>query len=208
MNVLITGFTPFGPITTNPSQLIVEEMLNRPQQRGFSLHGHVLETSYDRAGHRIGELLEDLHPEVLLLFGVAQKRKIVTIERIARNLDDCSLPDNAGVIRSGEMILEEGPPAYQSTLPVDDLVRHLNENQIPTEASNDAGTFLCNHTFYRTRHLLEQKQSTTACGFIHVPMPVDLPMEARPEHEIRMEDLVRMCEISIRYLVNNNNHSG
>jgi pyroglutamyl-peptidase len=84
------------------------------------------------------------------------------------NLDDASIPDNAGVLKSGELIESDGPAAYWSTLPLERFYHALALENIPVSFSNHAGTYLCNHVFYVARH--ETAAPPILCGFIHVPL--------------------------------------
>ena len=164
--ILLTGFEPFGDLEINPSRLIVEHV--RDQQRP-DLIALVLPTEYQGAGSGIAAAIRDYQPDAILSLGVAQSRKTISLERVAINVDDAALADNAGVIASGERIALEGPAAYWSTLPLDAMKWALVAHDIPVSISNHAGTYVCNHTFYSARHTLECLGLSIPCGFIHVP---------------------------------------
>lgn len=159
--VLLTGFTPFGTVSVNPSQLIVEALANYSPH----LHSVVLPTEYHTAGRSIAELIQTHQPDVVMSLGVANRRKI-NLERIALNLDDTAQPDNSGYMAHGIRIFEEAPLAYWSTLPLEDLLR---VSPVPAEISNHAGTYVCNHVFFVARHTAEQFPQPIRAGFIHVP---------------------------------------
>jgi pyroglutamyl-peptidase len=91
------------------------------------------------------------------------------LERVALNLNDSDVSDNAGEIIQGQLIEVEGPAAYWSSLPLTGMIEALERLGVPAVISNHAGTFLCNHVFYVARHEVEQVGIPCRCGFIHVP---------------------------------------
>ena len=167
--VLVTGFEPWGEHETNPSQLLAER-----------LGGVVLPVSYARAEAALRAAIDERDPEVVVCFGLAEKRDKISVERYAHNIDEADTTDNDAANGSGAEIDPAGPLALRSTLPVDAIVAALNEEGIPAEVSRDAGGFLCNHVFYR---LLQQREG----GFVHVP-----PLDAVP-----LESLVRAGELIV-----------
>ena len=128
MRVLITGFNSFAGIKTNPSQLIVERLHPQKFSTDIEVTKVVLPTEFSAAGDKLQQLITSISPQIILLLGVAAKRKVVSLERVALNLNDCSLPDNAGCKREGQIIIEQGPPAYFATLPLHDLQKELHKN--------------------------------------------------------------------------------
>ncbi len=164
--VLVTGFEPFGGSDVNTSQVVAE-----------ALGGLVLPVSYARAPDALRAAVRATDPDVVICFGQAD-REAVSVERFALNLDGSESEDNDGVVSSAE-IDPKGPVAYRSTLPVDEIVAALRDEDIPAEASRTAGGFLCNRVFYVLMGLLEERPGTTG-GFIHVPedMPLSLLVRA------------------------------
>ncbi|MBI3894640.1 MAG: pyroglutamyl-peptidase I [Acidobacteria bacterium] len=170
MTILVTGFGPFGRWKVNPSERVVQALAKQAHLRGEGdLVTEILPTEYVRAGKRIRQLLRRIRPGAVVCLGVAFARRAISLERIALNLDDDPLPDNAGQIRSGCLIVRGGAAAYWSTLPLEQLRRALVKRGIPVTVSNHAGAYLCNHVFYLARHEMELLGNHAPCGFIHVP---------------------------------------
>ncbi|HVU13273.1 MAG TPA: hypothetical protein VHD90_18470 [Phototrophicaceae bacterium] len=196
MPTLITGFEPFGDLQVNPSQLIVEHFQAQQRPDRVAL---VLPTAYQAAGERIEAAIQRYQPDAILALGVAQSRKTISLERIAVNVDQAALADNAGVLASGELIAEDGPIAYWSTLPIQPMLAALQAKDIPASISNHAGTFVCNHTFYSARRAVERLNLAIPCGFIHVPdllksegeVTTGLPLEVMIEAVEICLDVVR-----------------
>lgn len=166
MSIVLTGFMPFGGMAVNPSQLIVENIA--AQSRYAHLVTEILPVEYDNAGRRIRELIREHQPDAVLCLGLAQRRNAIHLERVALNLDDAAVADNAGDLACGRIIDSAGPPAYWSTLPLDDMLVSLQARNIPSAISNHAGTYVCNHVFYAARRELDYFDSRSPCGFIHV----------------------------------------
>jgi len=170
MKILLTGFNPFGTVKINPSQLVVETLAQRPARPlGADLVTEILPTAYIEAGDRITHLIRHHRPDSIICLGVAEGTPAIRLERVALNLDDAELPDNTGLLRQGSPIVLDGPAAYWSTLPLEQMRRALARQGIPAAISNHAGTYLCNHVFYRARHEVEQLRLPSPCGFIHLP---------------------------------------
>lgn len=164
MSVLLTGFTPFSEVSVNPSEKIVALLAERPDVIPL-----VLPTEYEASAEQLRAAILAHNPEAIILLGVAQNRPLICLERVALNLDDASIPDNAGDLATGRPIVPGGPLALESTLPVEAMRDALLARGIPAAVSNHAGTYVCNHVFYTARHVLTEIGRDIPCGFIHVP---------------------------------------
>ena len=140
MNILVTGFEPFGGEEINPSQKVIESLPKR--WKGLCLHTGLLPVVYDRAEKVLFSHCDNLAPQAVLCLGVAAGRASLTLERVAVNIDDSSLPDNDGVLRQGCLIDQKGPAAYFSTLPLERIQKRLLEHSLPATFSLSAGSFL------------------------------------------------------------------
>jgi len=160
--VLLTGFEPFGNATSNPSGEIVKQI------SGDSIVTAILPVAYTQSAVRLLSLIEQHNPDVVICLGQAEGRTAITPERVAINLDDARLADNEGVLRNDVKILQDGPDAYFSTLPVNDIVAAIKAQGIPAAVSLSAGAFLCNHVFYVAQNKFVE--SDVRSGFVHVPL--------------------------------------
>ena len=192
MTILITGFDPFGEVSANPSQAIIEALDGSP-----GLVTHTLPVIYAQAGARLNALIDATQPQAVIALGVARGRPAISLERIALNLDDASAPDNAGELRQGVPIAADGPLAYESTLPLHDLLAALKARGIPAHISNHAGAYLCNHVFYSARHHLTRAGRPIPCGFIHVPAVGD-PADGNGLPLAMMIDAAYVCLTLVR----------
>jgi pyroglutamyl-peptidase len=162
MKILLTGFEPFGKATLNPSGEIVKQI------SGENIVTAILPVAYTKSAERLMQLIAEHNPEVVICLGQAEGRTQITPERIAINLDDARLADNEGVIRNEMPILLDGPVAYESTLPIKEMVKAINNTGVPAAVSLSAGAFLCNHVFYVAQDHF--KGTKVRSGFVHVPL--------------------------------------
>ena len=196
MRILLTGFVPFGKVATIPSQQIIEQIA--ASGRYPQVVTAVLPVDYTGGTDCLQALITQHQPQVIICLGVAQNRAKISLERFALNVDDASLPDNAGVLRQGEPICAGEPLAYQSTLPLPAFYTALAARSIPVEFSNHAGAYLCNHVFYMARHLTDRQ--AIPCGFIHVPGILD--ETAAESKGLPLATMVEAIEICLGVLQN------
>jgi pyroglutamyl-peptidase len=160
--VLLTGFEPFGTATSNPSGEIVKQI------SGDNIVTAILPVAYNQSADRLLALIAEHNPDVVICLGQAEGRTAITPEKVAINLDDARLADNEGVIRNDAKILDDGPVAYFSTLPVKEMVDAIKAQGIPATVSLRAGAFLCNHVFYVAQNKFARTKIRS--GFVHVPL--------------------------------------
>jgi pyroglutamyl-peptidase len=143
-NFLVTGFEPWGRLRSNPSGAVA---------RAFG--GVVLPVDFDRADPILRRAVVERRPKALVLLGLAERRRRISLEAVALNVDH-----HGG--RRGP--IARGPLALATRLPVEALLAKLVAARIPAEISHHAGTFLCNHVFY-----VALRETKLPCGFVHVP---------------------------------------
>lgn len=175
--VLVTAFDPFGQSEVNPSEAVVAML--PATIGGATVHAVVIPTVFGVSARKVTALIDELEPDVVIMLGQAAGRAAVTPERVAINIDDARIPDNAGNSPIDEPIAPDGPAAYFSTLPIKAITKAISEAGFPAAVSNTAGTFVCNHVFYAVMHHIALHYPSTRAGFIHIP--------AIPEQELGTE---------------------
>ncbi len=196
MRVLVSGFNSFGAVGRNPSEYVVQRLRDqRWQSADHLVHFEVLDTSYEAAERRIGELIDSLRPDLVVMLGVAARRKCVALERVAINRDDCASVDNNGQVRLGWPIVEGGPEAYETTLAIEECCRRLKQRGVSAEVSEDAGRFVCNHVYYCAAHRMRALGREGCCVFVHLPMPAGEGFSAETGAMLAEElvEAVRAC---------------
>jgi len=165
--VLITGFEPFGGETVNPSWEVVKQ-LDGAIIDDCRVVARQLPCVFGESLSVLNAAIDALQPSVVLAVGQAGGRVDVTVERVAINVDDARIPDNHGQQPVDVAIVEGGPAAWFSTLPIKAIVAALRESGIPASVSQTAGTFVCNHVMYGVLHKLADNPEVKG-GFIHIP---------------------------------------
>src|SRR5258708_1429539 len=115
MRTLLTGFGPFGNVVDNPTARIVAHFAETGAP-GHELVSRVLPVAFGRADSEICGLLRTGRFDAALLLGVAGRRRVLSLERLARNRDSASIPDADGELRFDVPIVSDGPESIRSTL--------------------------------------------------------------------------------------------
>jgi pyroglutamyl-peptidase len=165
---LLTGFEPFDGETENPSRAIVRALRGR-RVRGHRIVGAILPVEFDRSLPALGALLREHRPALVIAVGQAGGRDSISLERVAINLIDARIPDNAGSQPVDVPVVAGAPDAYFSTLPLKAMLRTLQARGIPAALSQTAGTYVCNQVFFGLMHQLAKRHRRSRGGFIHVP---------------------------------------
>jgi pyroglutamyl-peptidase len=121
----------------------------------------------------VHQALAQHRPDIVLALGQAEGRCDLSLERVAINVQDARIPDNAGRQPIDVPVIQGGPAAYFSTLPIKSLVAGLKAAGFPASVSQTAGTFVCNQVFYGLQHALVGQGVHS--GFMHLPL---LPEQA------------------------------
>ncbi len=199
MKILVTGFDPFGGESRNPSAEVVEALPDTIA--GAEIIKLILPTVRYEAPRKVERAVEEHRPNVVLSIGQAGGRAAVSVERIAVNLDDFRIPDNAGNQPVDEAAVPGGPDGYLIDLPVKAMVGAIRAAGVPAEVSLSAGTFVCNHVLYCVRHFLEHQFPGTRNGFIHIPWLPEQVVDKPGQPSMGLELSCRGVEAAIRAIV-------
>ena len=156
--ILITAFEPFGGKERNTSAEVLRLLPERIG--GCGIRKKVLPVAFGKAAERV---LQEPADAVFML-GEAGGRCTVTPEIRAVNRREARIPDNEGNQPAGEKILPDGPAFYCTGVPIRRITKQMREEGHRIEASEDAGTYVCNDTFYLVGTRLQAPVS-----FIHCP---------------------------------------
>lgn len=162
--VLMTGFAPFGGESVNPSWQAVSLL----GARRDDIAAVELPCEFAASLPALRAAFLEHRPSLVVCVGQAGGRLEVTPERVAINLVDARIPDNAGEQPVDVPVVPEGPAAYFTTLPVKACVAAIRAAGVPASVSHTAGTYVCNQVFYGLMHLLTEFPGVRG-GFVHVP---------------------------------------
>ena len=169
--ILLTGFDPFAGFTTNPSATVARK-LDGASIGGCHVVSRILPVVFGQAGDDLVAAIRETRPAAVICLGLAARRTDIGIERLAVNLDDADIPDNAGNQPVEREVVPGAPLAYRATLPVKVIVTELQVAGLAASLSMSAGTFVCNHVFYRLMHYLQDHPGIPG-GFVHLPPVAD-----------------------------------
>lgn len=193
--VLLTGFEPFDAEPVNPSQEIARA-LDGEVVAAHRVVGATLPTEFARSLPALERLIARHRPRLVLALGLAAGRAGISLERVAINLIDARIADNAGVQPVDVAVVENAPNAYFSTLPIKAMLARLRAAQIPAQISHSAGTFVCNRVFFGLAHLLATSQPQVRGGFVHVPCLPDQATRHGDAPQLPLDSMlaaVRLC---------------
>ena len=193
IDVLLSGFSPFAGAARNESWDAVVLASPMLREQGLDVVEVELPVEFGRAGALLLEALSAHRPRVVIATGLAAGRTAITPERVAINVRDARIPDNAGASPIDEPVVPGAPVGYFSTLPIKAMVAALVADGVPASVSQTAGTYVCNDVFFQLQHRLAINPALAGIrgGFVHVPSAdvVEAPAGARA--------LVRLAEVAL-----------
>lgn len=193
-SILLTGFEPFDGSPLNASQECIRA-LEQAEPAAYSLHTAILPVDGRRAPRLLKKLIDDVRPSAAICLGQAAGRAVISIERVAINLLDYRVADNAGRKVVDQPVVKGGPAAYFATFPVRSMLAALHRGSVPAQASQDCGTYLCNQVAYVLLHHLAKRHRNIPAGFIHLPILPEQSVHAKDRRpSMALETLCRGIE--------------
>ncbi len=200
MNILVTGFEPFGGEVVNPSWEAVRRLPTRIDRADIITVQ--LPTAFQRGEQVLLRTLEDCRPERVLCVGLAGGRKGFTLERVGINLRDARIPDNDGFQPEEQPMRPDGPAAYFATLPVKEMAQGLNRAGIPAAVSYTAGTYVCNDILYTLLDWQAREMPESQGGFLHLPYTWEQAAEKGENVPgMALEEMVRGLSLAVRLAI-------
>lgn len=199
--VLLTGFEPFDGAALNPAWEAVR-LLEGWTGEGFRVEVRQLPCVFGAAIEELAAMVDALYPDVVIAVGQAGGRAEISVERVAINVDDASILDNAGRQPIDRPIVDGGPAAYFATLPIKATVAAMRVQGLAAGVSQTAGTFVCNHVFYGLMHHVAEREGEVKAGFIHVPyLPGQVEGWPDPPPSMALDDIVAGIRIAVETAV-------
>jgi pyroglutamyl-peptidase len=169
--ILVTGFGAYGNTPVNPANQSAE-VLNGQTIAGVRIVGVEVPSYWFKCIDSVVSAIEKHNPVMVIMLGEFGGRAMLTIERIAQNINDSTrygLQDNDGLTQQGEPVVPGGPAVYCTTLPLRAMVLAMRKAGFPADISDAAGTLMCNHLMYGVIHHIETNQLPIRAGWIHLP---------------------------------------
>jgi len=182
--IWLTGFEPFGSHADNPSQQLVEHLLDStrthliessvtelsPASVEMTFSGAILSVDEEGSGLSSKHLTD---VDAIVHVGFHENSDKIRLEMRATNESNFRIADNSGRQISRAPIVEFGDHELHTT-----ANRHSIANSFSTNnrviISDDCGRFVCNETYYRTLHSIktqqfESEEKTLPAIFVHIP---------------------------------------
>lgn len=195
MSILVTGFDPFGGESRNPSW---EAACALPTYiAGLEVHRRLLPTVFGAAGELLLAAVRELQPSLVLCLGQAGGRAALTPERVAVNLRDACIADNAGVQPVDEPVIPGGAAGYFATLPTRAMVEAITAGGIPAALSYSTGTFVCNDVMYTLLHAAATERLPLLGGFLHVPYLPEQAAAHPTQPSMALKQIVRGVTLAL-----------
>jgi pyroglutamyl-peptidase len=168
MRVLLAAFGPFPGAPFNPSAALVQKLARRrrPAFAGLARDVHVFATNYASVDRDLPKLFAK-QPDLVLIFGLAGRRRHISIETRARNAVSVLFPDASRHRPSNRIIESGGPDARFGRAPFHALLGAARASRVPVRLSRDAGRYLCNYVYWRA--LQQAPRGQPLVQFVHIP---------------------------------------
>lgn len=166
--ILITGFGRFPGVPVNPSAALAG-MLARSRRLGsVSTELLILPTSWEVA-RRFTDELEKRAPDIVLMIGIAARRRHICIERQAVNVTG-GFPDATRRRPVGRALEAGAPHAVSAAASLAPALHALREASVPARISRDAGRYICNALAFPAYRWASENDRRVVL-FVHIPRP-------------------------------------
>ena len=202
MRVLLIGFGPFPGAPFNPSAALVKALARRrrPALAEILRTTHVFETTYAAVDRDLPKLFA-AKPDIVLMFGLAGRRRQLCIETQARNAVSVLFPDASGYRPQRGVISAWRASGAARPAPFAALLGAVRASHFPARLSRDAGRYLCNYAYWRA--LERARNGQPLVQFVHIP-PIRLgprPRRRRRRRSPSFRSLVAAAEALLVALI-------
>ena len=198
--VLITGFDPFGGEKINPAYEAVK--LLPDEISGAKIIKKEIPTVFQKGPDAVYEAIQENQPDYVLCIGQAGGRSQVTPEWVGINFRNARIADNEGNQPLQTSVVENGPEAYFTMLPVFRMVEKRKEHGSPASVSYTAGTYVCNDVMYSVLHYCNTEFKGVKGGFMHVPYATEQTVnQPAGTPGMNLKDIAKAIELSVEAML-------
>jgi pyrrolidone-carboxylate peptidase len=179
IKIYLTGYGPFLDVTENPSQKLVQLILEEKQNLKENceiVYDKIYQVSVDHVKENVRECHSVIKsnmekPEVLHLlvhFGVNTGGKNIHLETRAQNY----IKDYLKL----DCLIDENHDDFFCKIDLDKIASELQEKQHNVTTSINAGTYLCNYIYFISSCEFKDHENVVPL-FIHIPSIEDMDLE-------------------------------
>lgn len=171
--ILVTGFGRFPGMPADPSAGLAISLARSRRLASGTIEARILPTRWDAAEAFTG-LLDQMKPDIVLMLGVAARRRHVSIELVAHNATGV-FPDAARRRPAARRLERDGPALRRLGASPMSLLRAVHETGVPARLSRDAGRYVCNALAWRGYGWAQAGSRSGSPArlaiFVHIPPP-------------------------------------
>ncbi len=198
LRILVTGFGRFPGARDNPTAPLIRALANhkaRLARLGIALDVALLPVHFAGAAQKLEELEKALRPDAILHFGLAARRKYLSVETRALNRVSLLHCDTSGARASCRVIVAGAAHSKRATFPARQIEAALRRASLRARLSVNAGDYVCNEMLY----LSLSRSQARAIGFLHVPRlaRLDRPKKTPRDRQENLAGLTRAALITI-----------
>ncbi len=197
IKLLVTGFGAFPGVRRNPTLALLKALDHRRSRfarLGIALELYALPVAYVRLAPQLARLISETQPDAILHFGLAGRRKRITIERFARNRANILHPDADGACPTAPTLQKNNLDRLSARAPLMQIIAAWQKAGISGHVSRGAGDYLCNACFYQSL----ARADIETVGFIHIPYPCAArPKTVRQDKRPSLSHLITAAEVAV-----------
>jgi pyroglutamyl-peptidase len=164
LRLFITAFEPYDDWKENSSWLALVEF-TKTMSPAADITTRLYPVDFGEVKRRLERDLRDEY-DIAIHLGQSPGASCVELEAIGLNVGGRS----DQLAEQYEPLVEDGPVAYRSTLPLSEWSQFLRTEGIPANVSYHAGAYLCNAMLYLTHYFAEKSALKTQAAFVHLPL--------------------------------------
>ncbi len=185
--VVVTGFRRFPGVADNPSQIVIEALQAAPGLLPQGTECRLLEVAYAAVAPALEAILAR-PPAALVLTGYSALAEGLKLERRASDRCAPSLPDARGFHPPHGL---PDPIAIRENRACDIAALHraLRAQRLACTVSDDAGQYVCNHTYHTALAQIAARRLPTRAIFVHLPAIAGTPLATTSASAMSVADM-------------------
>ena len=168
--ILITGFGDFPGAPINPTTALVARLARTARRRGVRCIAHVFATRYAAVDRELPALIAAHRPDAIVMFGLAGRRRRVSIETLRPQPHVDLFPDAGGAVpRRARDRARRARRRRAAARRLRGCSRRRARPASRRACRAMPGTYLCNYVYWRALEAAAEPDGPRLAVFVHVP---------------------------------------